>query len=173
MTATVEYTYVVDDPPTVSIPKLFLKYMGFRNNPGIIWEAIPFSFCVDWLLSVSKSIDALDDGAIKVTCLIVSSGYSYKFRTERRLYADARFGLGQTYEQVDLGDRAYCGSVDYEFYHRLPSPPEVVRSMATLVPLPQFRTPNLNQFLLGVSLLANFNRSKPKKKHIIAMGKSR
>ena len=33
------------------------RYIG-HNPLGIIWEAIPFSFCVDWLLSVDEVLDS-------------------------------------------------------------------------------------------------------------------
>jgi hypothetical protein len=39
--------------------KAFAAAAGFNNPAAIVWEAIPFSFVVDWLFSFQKSLDYL------------------------------------------------------------------------------------------------------------------
>lgn len=39
--------------------RLAIRALGFDNPVGVVWEAIPYSFVVDWLLKVGDFLDAL------------------------------------------------------------------------------------------------------------------
>jgi hypothetical protein len=54
--ATVKYRYTLD-VPDVSKFKASLDALGIRLDPSIIWNAIPFTFIVDWFVSVSNFLE--------------------------------------------------------------------------------------------------------------------
>jgi len=72
---TLKYGYAVS-LPKLYVPSRFVKYLGFRANPRILWDAIPFSFVLDWFLRFGKALESFDDGAIPVKLSIISAGIS-------------------------------------------------------------------------------------------------
>lgn len=78
----IKYTYSVDAVAMKS-PALFYKYMGFRANPRILWDAIPFSFIVDWMIGVGKFLEQFDAGAVPVKMNIISCWKSRKTVVKR------------------------------------------------------------------------------------------
>jgi hypothetical protein len=62
--------------PTIDMNDIFFSVLGLRDPANIIWEAIPWSFLVDWVYNVSDIIDAwtAKDPVIKME--IMTFGYS-------------------------------------------------------------------------------------------------
>jgi hypothetical protein len=55
---TIDYSYSL--PPTVtrdSLPLALMDRFGVNLNPKIIWNAIPWSFVVDWVIGVNQWLD--------------------------------------------------------------------------------------------------------------------
>jgi hypothetical protein len=56
--------------------------VGLRANLGVIWEAIPFSFVVDWFLPIQEFLDGLSEPLIKPKMHVIDYCYSYKSYTK-------------------------------------------------------------------------------------------
>lgn len=59
--ATVRYRYAMPPGLTSVVGKLkaFLDLLGISRNPAVLWNAIPFSFVVDWIVNVNRYLDGL------------------------------------------------------------------------------------------------------------------
>jgi len=67
-----------------SILRAFLDMVGINFNPAIIWNALPWTFTVDWLLGVSQWLDQFKVRLIEPRIYIRDICYSYKIaRTVR------------------------------------------------------------------------------------------
>lgn len=56
---TVQYTpYWSDVQKRLSTLLAYLDALGVNLNPGIVWNAIPWSFVVDWLLKIGNLLDS-------------------------------------------------------------------------------------------------------------------
>jgi hypothetical protein len=60
--ATMKYTYTIDGLHSeYSKYKAILDIIGLKFNVSVLWEAIPFSFVVDWFLNVGDSLESVFD----------------------------------------------------------------------------------------------------------------
>lgn len=79
---TIKYKYTILGPIPPPVPSLLLKWAGFRFDPRILWNALPYSFMVDWVLKVGDWLKQWDEGTIpcRITILdcCVSQKESYK-----------------------------------------------------------------------------------------------
>jgi hypothetical protein len=89
--------------------------LGFQLNAGILWEAIPYSFVVDWFVSVSKLLQRFRKKWIPVKLFIKDIGVSVKFEgdyiSELQRYS--------AYGNSDWDERS---SGSFKFYLRRPMP---------------------------------------------------
>lgn len=119
----------------ITNPDLYLaNQLGFTNPAGILWEAIPFSFVVDWFLPVGSFLNAM---TATLGVQIVDPWHadrSYRFRWTRGISLDGR----TTYDYVGWGVvvRRHQGAVSP--YPTLRptmgfSPMRAVTSMALLI----------------------------------------
>lgn len=81
--AQIEYNYSFTRFQTENARLLgMLDALGLNLNPAIIWNAIPWTFIVDWVIDVSRWLDQrktlLLEPAINIT------RYSWSFKTHRR-----------------------------------------------------------------------------------------
>lgn len=78
--ATMSYTYSILVPSPPPNFGTYLKHQGVRpsNIAATVWNAIPFSFCVDWLVKMGDWFESLDKGAIPVKLTILGYCYSQK-----------------------------------------------------------------------------------------------
>jgi hypothetical protein len=75
------------------IPNKLLAYMdafGLNANPWIVWEAIPYSFCVDWLFNVGDFLDSLKFESLPIVCSIEDVCHSVKQSGVRTVTAHER-----------------------------------------------------------------------------------
>lgn len=88
-TATLYYTYSIENLPSLKeMPdlsksveyKTFLKYMGLRTGalPEAFWNALPFSFLIDYVVKIGNWLGQLDLGALDITLTPVQYCYSIK-----------------------------------------------------------------------------------------------
>jgi len=76
--AQMEYSYTLD-----GYPKEFLRISGLLDslgvnfNPVIIWNAIPWSFVVDWIIGVNRFLDQFESRNIKPKTTIHRWCWSY------------------------------------------------------------------------------------------------
>lgn len=93
-----------------------LDALGINFNPAIIWNALPWSFVVDWVLSVGQALDAMKVRLMEPKINI--HRYLWSIRRERRITVTcgyrANHGLGTTMGQlpavVQVAYRRQCDS---------------------------------------------------------------
>lgn len=135
----------------IDVPKIFRKYMGFRNDPKIIWNAIPFSFIVDWFLGVSRSLDAFDEGAIPVSFTVESMVVSRKYDFRIDWVADSVPPSGLIVSNDFRGGARYC-RYEGTVYSRWLLDREVLGRLQGLAPLPTFGNLSGDELILGGAL---------------------
>jgi hypothetical protein len=98
---------------------------GFR--PSVLWNAIPWSFVVDWVIGVNQWIKRnLDKAAMEPTCYI--TGYSSSFKAKRQItlrhtMSQDSWAVPTTW--VDDGQQLE------EVYYRSPKLPDLYNSIRT------------------------------------------
>jgi hypothetical protein len=103
---------------------------------SILWEAIPFSFVVDWFVNIGDMIGNIEDQLIDPLPIVIhdfSHSLKYGYRTRLRWTWNTKI-------VTDLGYRAF------EVYERRRDVPSLWDSLSV-------RLPNLNQTGLGLSLI--------------------
>lgn len=128
--------------------RLFLDTLGFELNPRIIWEAIPFSFIVDWFLNVGNFLDSLKIDALEIPIELVDS--CLQFREDKKYVTQLSLNVGSATNSPTVWG-AWVESSEY--FERLPIDPS-----DTAFRLLGFRNPRGNQWRLLVSLATVLRR---------------
>lgn len=120
-----------------------LSVNGIELNPGILWDAIPFSFVVDWFTNVGDILEQYKHSALELPIKILVTYIQYKERIQidswNNYFSDAT-------QSVTPRTTAGTWSVS-ELFHRFPIWPD----FATLSGL-EAKLPTQNQAILGISL---------------------
>lgn len=131
--ATMEYSYKLPDSSYEELFRAGLAdHLGLRLSPHVIWNAIPWSFVVDWVVGVGPWLEQFTPTALQVVTHISKFGWSVHVARE-------------IVQQIDqLGQVSKCTE---ESYFRTPDAPALVSSI---------RTSGLNstEFTLAAALLA-------------------
>lgn len=79
--ATVRYRYRMPDDirSNVGVLKAALDTLGVSRNPAILWNAIPFSFIVDWFFNVSGTLNRMRVDNIDIKTEILDFCHSVKY----------------------------------------------------------------------------------------------
>jgi len=81
--AQIRYNYLFTDYQIRHAKLLtLLDYFGVNLNPAIIWNAIPWSFVVDWVFGVGRYLDQFKEGAMQPKINII--GYLWSVKRQRR-----------------------------------------------------------------------------------------
>lgn len=129
--------------------KAYKDLLGINGNPAIIWNAIPFTFVIDWFFNVSAYLERLKMDNIQIQTEILD--FCHSARIERRV----NFSIASEIKYVTQPG----GTVT-----RLPQAPRVYDSCKKVVykrltGMPDFRTAilssglNLKEFALSSALL--------------------
>lgn len=121
---TVEYDYSL--PPTVNKDSLipaYLDALGINLNPSIVWNAIPWSFVVDWVFGVSQWLGQFKTRNIEPQLRIRDACYSTHIQRVVK--------TSHTYTQENTVTELYT-----DYYKRDPFTPGTYRSLrgSTLSP---------------------------------------
>jgi hypothetical protein len=114
--ATMRYTYVCPQLDSMFAEvKAILDVFGLKLNGSIIWEAIPFSFVVDWFLGVgdylaSKETDHLES---KVTILDYCCSLKEEYVDELHADKNASIPLGSVTRKYYTRRRAVPNANDF------------------------------------------------------------
>jgi hypothetical protein len=124
-----------------------LDYLGVNINPAIIWNAIPWSFVIDWAFGVSQWLNQMKIRNIEPYTVIYRSMYSIKVNRKVDTFLRAhQNGPEKTTVPVStLEEKAYCRS----FFD-----PNVIRSLTQ-------SDLSLNEFVLASALIAS--KAKPRR----------
>jgi len=109
---------------------------GVDRVGSILWEALPFSFVVDWFVNIGDMIRSVEDHLLDPLPIVIhdfSHSLKYGWRISLRWNWDGKI----------LTDIAYR---DYEYYERRRDIPSLWDSLSV-------HTPNANQVGLGLSLI--------------------
>lgn len=150
--ATMRYTYTL---PSMSEAEeklaVHLDALGVRLDPAIVWNAIPFSFLVDWVVDVSGFLQsfARDNFPIKTTITDFCHSLAYRGEYELRLWYE-----NQTLQNYTTLWNRYAGVFDSpifrgtrSYYSRVRHEPDIHAATT--------RGLKLRQAALGGSLLLN------------------
>lgn len=114
-TCTIKYGYEVLIPK-LNVPTIFLRYLGLRSNPRIIWDALPFSFVIDWIFRLGKFLEAFDTGAIPVRVGIIACCVSQRYNGVVKHY---RADVPNSTASLEIGaDPQLQCTEGYEVYKR-------------------------------------------------------
>jgi hypothetical protein len=120
-----------------------LTITGVELNPAILWDAIPFSFVVDWFGNVGNFLEQYRHEALELPIMVMLTYLQYHETVTTTSWTNFFSDGAQT---VKPGQTASTWS-EQTFFHRLPMNPDY----ATLAGL-KSKWPSANQALLGVSL---------------------
>jgi hypothetical protein len=113
-----------------------ISALGANRVASVYWEALPFSFVVDWFVNVGDMIASLEDQVIDPLPIVIhefNHSVKYSYRTK----------LKWTWDGKIITDIAYR---DVSVYERRRDTPSMVDSLSV-------HLPNLNQSGLGLSLI--------------------
>lgn len=121
-----------------------LDTLGVELNPRIIWDAIPYSFVVDWFLGVGRYLDQFRVDALELPIVLLDSYVQYK----EKLVVTSLWNEGKQ-PSFPQGPVSYSGGwfTEETFFNRVPLKPDYA-SLAGL----QWKTPTTGQALLLLSL---------------------
>jgi len=109
---TIDYAYRLDDiPQSQQRVRALRDALGININPNTIWNAIPWSFVVDWLVKVDKFLSEISGTAIDPKVLIYNCCYSFSCtRTVRGFYHGGKGSPDDNGEQqvAEVETQVYC-----------------------------------------------------------------
>jgi hypothetical protein len=117
-----------------------LDGLGVSLNPQIIWNAIPWSFVIDWVADVSRWLGQFNAQSLGPTTRI--RRYLYSVRVERDIILSLNIGIGSPYASSGKVDVCHLNEI---LYFRVPSRVDVLRSLRTT-------GLDLKEFSLGAAL---------------------
>lgn len=123
--------------------RVLLDSLGFELNPKIIWDAIPFTFVIDWFFGVGSWLERFKIDTLELPIVYVDSALHY--REDLRIESNCRFDVNST--QNKPSTRSAGWTTVEKFYNRMPIFPDY----ATLSGL-GWKNPTRNQWSLLVSL---------------------
>jgi len=150
---TVEHTNANGQPPVYCATMLYkywlsdfdrrnavvlggLDSLGVNINPAIVWNAIPWSFVVDWVLKVQDWIDQFKIRALEPTVIIRQFCHSVKFQPETNVWiypyqywAEQQGGKIGSYSFTTVPKLKAC-SFKRSYYMRTPHVPRLIASLS-------------------------------------------
>lgn len=124
----------------------YLDAFGVNLNPSIIWNALPWSFVVDWVIGVSRFLDRLSKSNLEPMINIIE--YMWSVKRLRRIYFHS--------EVVGLGDKSAGAAI---WSHPV-SIESSYRRESDTVDVGSIQTSGLNstEFSLGAALVLSRRR---------------
>jgi len=141
--ATVDYVYVLPDmSDPLNQAKAFLDSIGFQLDAGIVWNAMPYSFVIDWFFNVGDWIHKFRVDNLKIPATVTGFCHSLKWEYRvRYVYSSSATATNLGDKMVVLADR---NILRYE--RRLDVPSWGLLDYTV-------RTPNWRQLALASSLI--------------------
>jgi len=122
----------------------YIDTLGFELNPGILWDAIPFSFVVDWFLNVGDFLNGIKIDALELPIELVDSAVSYKEIVE----VGSNLTINPSSHPGSTAPDKYDTRVTKQtLFNRLPLDPDTA-----LLQSLHWKRPTTGQALLGLSL---------------------
>lgn len=78
--ATVDFIYVLPDMSSMTNQaKAFLDTLGVQGNPRILWDAVPYSFVIDWFVGVGDWLNKLRTDNLRIPATVTGFCHSLKY----------------------------------------------------------------------------------------------
>jgi len=125
--ASMSYTYRV--PGLLKEHALLLGYLdafGINFNPSIIWNAIPYSFVIDWFAKVGKTVNSLRGKLLAPIVDIEAFDHSIKYTTRSALWQESYRDLKTDPNVSVLSGKVLSRWKDRKVYVRRPCIPSFV-----------------------------------------------
>ena len=123
--ASMKYSYTLNSwERTNTTIASYLDAVGVNFNPAIIWNAMPWSFVVDWFLNVSQFLDALKGRLLEPRCVI--HDYCWSIRVKRRIDCDIGVNISGFFTR---GTVVPVSRITEEAYKRQPHVPDIFRAL--------------------------------------------
>jgi hypothetical protein len=119
-----------------------LDMIGINLNPAIIWNAIPWSFVVDWVAGVGRWLDSFKRTNMKP--MVHIGRYLWSIKRHRVIDVQTKVGNGSTVFSFATPPWSHVANINQWAYRRsvgIPSTSSIVLSGL-----------NLNEFSLGAAL---------------------
>jgi len=98
--AEIQYNYNYTDYQRVHAHVLaLLDAVGVNLNPAIIWNALPWSFVVDWVVNLSSFLDSLKEGNMEPKINILQ--YSWSVSRRRDIFLSGKVAARKYYSGYD------------------------------------------------------------------------
>jgi hypothetical protein len=122
--------------------RAYMNAFGISDVIATIWEAIPFSFVVDWFFNVGSMLASIEDylAGDPLPIVILDFAHSVKYKFTTRVLLDIGKGAWAKASGVLLQEK------ETTFYNRRVEMPNLYDSLSV-------RAPSLNQAILGGSLV--------------------
>lgn len=174
--ATVRFNYSLPprDAYTTKI-RAKMEVLGLRLDPSIIWNAIPFSFLVDWVVDVSSFLKSFTKETFPITTRVTDMCHSMCWEREATcgvMYIDDSVWYNETYANYPPEQQEFLPTVGGQYVLRQTSPVINIcyhgrqrsydrRLGPKVVDLPDIaaRAPKLRQMALAGSLLISNSRA--------------
>lgn len=131
------------------------RLLGLDDPATIAWNAVPFSFVVDWFINIGSIIESLDANAAIVQVKVIDACLTYKQTSYQ--FIDSNW-------EMNSGMNHYGGNrtIRFEDFERTVLNPADVIAMRNDLSLSidgiAWSVPSDNQALLGASLLTQYKR---------------
>lgn len=101
----------------------YMDTFGVELNPQILWDAIPFSFVLDWFLGVGKFLSRFKVDALTLPILMTDSAVSYK---EEYIVSSRLTSNPNGYPTDVTAPNKLAGYTTHNrFFHRMPLDPSI------------------------------------------------
>lgn len=120
-TATMKFRYTVPDIKDKYVKiRALLDILGLKLNAGVVWEAIPYSFVVDWFVNVGDVLDAQSDDLLESEVEILDFCSSIKTETTLKIWGRNK------YSQIEQGAvRHWVATETSSYYKRMRHIPNI------------------------------------------------
>jgi len=123
-TATARVCWNIPNTGTLAKIQGYLDAFGLRLDPSIPWNALPYSFVVDWFVDVGGWLEQFAVDNLKTEVVVLDYAVSAKFRT--------RGTLGRAFGPASEERPLWVATLDV--YRRVPTSPGVYESVDTSLP---------------------------------------
>lgn len=113
--AVLEYSYRLDRLSSLDdLTAAYLDRLGVNLNPQIIWNAIPFSFVLDWVVNIDSLLGQFARKNLEPVTVIYR--YCWSAKLHRRVVCKTRYSVGGPVSTSEIPIRTQ----DEEVYYRQP-----------------------------------------------------
>lgn len=133
----------------IEFARFFLQALGVGNMASVLWDAVPFSFLLDWVYGLGDFLDSLEQEVMGLPIRIVEFGYSVKAdRIQTYRLREEHNTLGYTFDYD-----TFCHETMTKYYRRQRIPPPIEHiDDVDWDALLHFKLPSLKQAYLGLNL---------------------